>query len=59
MNKHRRDLPHYIDLRVGDVQNDARCVAFGWSHCPSGLCPRHQPGAYAEHMASHAPDSIR
>lgn len=57
MSKHAR--PILVPGRF-DVQNSAACPAWSTGNqrdCGT-YCPRHQPTAYADHMARHATDSI-
>lgn len=53
--KHRRGV---FTSDLVDHSSDARCIDFGFSSCDGGVCPRHNPVAYAEMMARHATDSI-
>lgn len=49
--KHRRSALSLVAAGAGDPPSEARCIATV-GHV--GICPRHQPADYCEHMARHA-----
>lgn len=57
MPSHRRDIGA-TEGRL-DIQNNARCTCHPMHPATVTYCPRHNPRAYADHMAVHATDSIR
>ena len=63
---HEADFPHPTNgkhmrtLPTGpayDATPQVQCSHFGEYAC-FGLCPRHNPAVWAEHMARHATDSL-
>lgn len=57
---HKR-APHTVKMSAGDAVNTAKCVGCtrtGAILFAATYCPRHEPTAYASHMARHATDSI-
>lgn len=46
----------YLDL--GERMTRAKCSSPEPLYCAYAVCPRHQPEAYASHMARHATDSL-
>ena len=60
--KHRHPLPAVspeLALIFPDAQNMATCIkAPERCVCDETFCPRHEPEAYASHMARHATDTL-
>lgn len=50
--KHVRTYGSALPRPAFDATPDLRCSNFGHNQC-IGLCPRHQPALWSEHMAKH------
>ena len=49
---HVRTYGKYLPRPAYDATPDMRCTSFGKPTC-TGLCPRHRPAQWSEHMARH------
>lgn len=50
--KHVRTYGIHMPRPAFDAQPDITCTAFGAPVC-GGLCPRHAPSDWSQHMAKH------